>query len=102
MQKVEAVIESKSSSSVAFKHDLIRKKSRNTTFALFFIFIVSIAIQCVFSFDKHVLIRLEFLTQAIFYFTTLLLMVLFTRWLVNLIKRIFGNGRSGTLHDEID
>jgi hypothetical protein len=59
---------------------------------IFFAF--TITTQSFISFDPHISIRLEFGLQAIYYFFTLLLMIVFTKKLINLIRSIFGDNNS--------
>lgn len=54
----------------------------------------TISTQSFISFDPYISIRLEFGLQAFYYFLTLLAMIFFTRKLVLVIRKIFGDNNA--------
>ena len=57
-------------------------------------FAFTITTQSFVSFDTNISIRLEFGLQAIYYFFTLFVMVIYTKKLIVLIRSIFGDNNS--------
>jgi hypothetical protein len=75
-------------------------KRRLTTAMYVIIFIFSLTFQSFVSYTSTIEVYYEFGLQAILYFLTLIMIGVSTKWLVNIIREMFGT-RNNTLENEI-
>lgn len=57
-------------------------------------FFTTILSQSIISYDPYISVRFEFGLQSVWYFITLISMIVFTRKLVKTIRGIFGNNNA--------
>jgi UDP-N-acetylmuramyl pentapeptide phosphotransferase/UDP-N-acetylglucosamine-1-phosphate transferase len=87
---MEIEVESRVSTKKVDQLKTIERKKRVYNYLFITFFLLVVALQSYISFDEDISIRIEFGTQAMFYFLTIIMMAVATVNLLNTIKKIFG------------